>query len=45
MTGYSEEYAHERFPDERGIHFLKKPFTIESLRETLRDALGPSSPE
>ncbi|MEE8558403.1 MAG: response regulator, partial [Myxococcota bacterium] len=39
MTGYSEEYAHERFSAERPVHFLKKPFTIESLRETLRDLL------
>jgi PAS domain S-box-containing protein len=41
MTGYSEEYALSRFPERGALRFLKKPFTIEGLRSTIRELLGP----
>jgi PAS domain S-box-containing protein len=43
MTGYSEQYALSRFSDRAAVRFLKKPFTIEGLRATLRELLGPAS--
>jgi len=40
VSGYSERQAAERFANRGLVGFLQKPFRIESLIKTLREALG-----
>jgi PAS domain S-box-containing protein len=38
MSGYSERDAQARLPDKKGIGFLQKPFSMDTLRAVLRTA-------
>jgi PAS domain S-box-containing protein len=40
VSGYSEEFAGRRIELGPGEHFLQKPFTLDSLLQAVRSALG-----
>jgi len=42
-SGYSGEVIAQRGVLAEGVHYLPKPFTVESLEMKVREVLGPSS--